>query len=146
MAEGVGQAIISDLVSLCGRLYNASSGKQSGLCLYCDEFSNIVRDEFVNLLNKAGGAGIKVTALTQTVNDLGASVGSQDRAKMLLGNFGTITMLRVSNEDTASVLTRCVESIKTRTSTPSTMSNDRPDKESGELFTTYNTDQISETN
>jgi conjugative coupling factor TraD (TOL family) len=145
MAEAVGQAIISDLVSLCGRLYSASTHKLIRLNLYCDEFSNIVRDEFVNLLNKAGGAGICVTALTQTVNDLGAVLG-QDKAKMLLGNFGTMTMLRVSNEDTASILTRCLENIKTRTSTPSTMSNDKSDSSSGELFTTYNTDTINESN
>lgn len=147
MAEAVGQAIISDLVSLCGRLYSASSEVPIGLDLYCDEFSNIVRDEFVNLLNKAGGAGIRVTALTQTVNDLGAAMGgNQDKAKMLLGNFGTMSMLRVSNEDTASTLTRCLENIKTRSSTPSTMSNDRADSDNGELFTTYNTDTITEAN
>ena len=38
-----------------------------------------------------------------TINDLGAAFsGNADKAKMLMGNFGTMTMLRVSNEDTAS--------------------------------------------
>ena len=144
-SEAVGQAIISDLVSLCGRLYNESSKIPYILNLYCDEFSNIVREEFVTLLNKAGGIGIRVTALTQTINDLGAAFSdSQDKAKMLLGNFGTLTMLRVANDDTASNFTECLESIRARTSTPSTMSNDRADGNSGELFTTYNTDAISE--
>jgi conjugative coupling factor TraD (TOL family) len=146
MAESVGQAMIADLVSLCGRLYNQGRS-ESVLNLYCDEFSNIVRDEFINLLNKAGGAGIRVTALTQTVNDLGAAMGGcSDKAKMLLGNFGTMTMLRVSNQDTAETFTRCLESIRTRFSTPSTMSNDKAGSENGELFSTYNTDTIAETN
>ena len=145
MAEAVGQAIIADLVSLCGRIYTRGGANQSSLCLHCDEFSNIVRDEFVNLLNKAGGAGIKVSAYTQTINDLGAAFsGNADKAKMLMGNFGTLTMLRVSNEDTASLFTKCVEQIKTRSKVPFTMSNDKSESQNGELFTTNNSDQISE--
>ncbi len=146
MAEAVGQAVIADLVSLCGRLYSESGADgHASLCLHCDEFSNIVRDEFINLLNKAGGAGIKVSAYTQTVNDLGAAFGNnQDKQKMLLGNFGTMTMLRVSNEDTAATFTKCLEQVRARSSVPSTMSNDRADDKDGELFTTYNTDAISE--
>src|SRR3990167_2856660 len=147
MAEAVGQAIIADLVSLCGRIYTRGGANQSSLCLHCDEFSNIVRDEFVNLLNKAGGAGIKVSAYTQTINDLGAAFsGNADKAKMLMGNFGTLTMLRVSNEDTASLFTRCVEQVKTRSTLPSTMSNDLSKNQNKELFTTHNTYQILEEN
>ncbi len=145
MAETVGQAIIADLVSLCGRIYSESSGRKTPLCLHCDEFSNIVRDEFINLLNKAGGAGIKVSAYTQTINDLGAAFGNNtDKPKMLMGNFGTITMLRVSNDDTAKNFTDCLEKVRTRSSTPSTRSNDMPDEEEGKLFTTANSDTIVE--
>ena len=143
MAEAVGKAIIADLVSLCGRLYSETS--RGCLNLHCDEFSNIVQDEFINLLNKAGGAGIRVTAYTQTVNDLGAAFGSnRDKPKMLLGNFGNIVMLRVSNEDTAEAFTRCLQTVKTRSTLPSTMANDRADGNDGELFTTFNTDIITE--
>ncbi len=145
VAESVGQATIADLVSLCGRLYNESGQTPMTLNLYCDEFSDIVREEFITLLNKAGGTGIRVTALTQTLNDLGAAFSSHDKPKMLLGNFGTLTTLRVNNEDTATNLTRCLELIRARSSTPSTMSNDRSDSENGELFTTYNTDTVAET-
>ena len=95
---------------------------------------------------KAGGVGIRVTALTQTINDMGAAMGGNaDKPKMLIGNFGTITMLRVSNDDTALNFTRCLEMVRTRSSTPSTMSNDRADSDNGELFTTYNTDTVTET-
>ena len=98
----------------------------------------------INLLNKAGGAGIKIAAYTQTVNDLGASMDSADKTKMLIGNFGTINCLRVGNEDTANIIVDCIQKIRARSSTPSTMSNDKSDSK-GELFTTYNTDQVSET-
>lgn len=145
MSNAVGQALIADLVTLCGKLYKTEPDKKFPLCLHVDEFSNIVRDEFINLLNKAGGAGIKVAAYTQTVNDLGAVFGSnKDKMKMLLGNFGTMIMLRVANRDTAETFTLCLEEINARSSTPSTMSNDRSDNDSGELFTTYNTDTVNE--
>ncbi len=143
MADAVGQAIIADLVSLCGRLYNEGA-QNTSLCLHCDEFSNIVRNEFVNLLNKAGGVGIKVSAYTQTINDLGAAFENKDKAKMLMGNFGTVSMLRVSNEDTAAIFTRCTEQVRSRTSLPSTMANDQPDSHENKLFTTHNTDIVTE--
>lgn len=144
MSDAVGQATISDLVSLCGRMYKDPHQNLS-LKLHADEFSEIVRDEFITLLNKAGGAGIHVTAYTQTVNDLGVVFGSnQDKPKMLLGNFGTTIMMRISNMDTAKVFTECLEDVRARTRTPSTMSNDRGKGGSGELFTTYNTDSIVE--
>ncbi len=147
MAEAVGQAMISDLVSLAGRLYKESGAGQqkSSLCIHVDEFAEVVREEFVTLLNKAGGAGFKVTAYTQTVNDIAATFGSnKDKAEMIMGNFGTKIMLRVANEDTARVMTNAVEEVTTRSSTPSTMSNDKADGSGGELFTSYNTDAVSD--
>lgn len=145
VAEGVGQAVIADLVSLCGRLYKTTADKKASLCLHCDEFSNIVRDEFINLLNKAGGAGVKVTAYTQTINDLGAAFGgNRDKAQMLVGNFGTTICLLVENEDTARAFTDCLEHVRARSSVPSTMSNDKSDHNEGALFTSYNTDTVTE--
>lgn len=144
MAEAVGRAIISDLVSLCGRLYKETPDPNRLLYLHADEFSEIVQDDFISLLNKARGAGVRVTAYTQTVNDLGVAFGSNsDKPKMLLGNFSNMIMMRVGNLDTARIFTECLEEIRARSTTPSTMSNDKADGH-GELFTTYNTDTISE--
>ena len=145
MSEAVGQAIIADLVSLCGRLYKEGQSSDHLLYLHADEFSEIVRDEFIILLNKARGAGVRVTAYTQTVNDLGVAFGSShDKPKMLLGNFSNMLMMRVGNLDTARIFTDCLEEVHTRSTTPSTMSTDRPNGEDGELFTTYNTDSVQE--
>ena len=145
MAEAVGQAMISDAVSLAGRLYKEGDKSGDSLCIHVDEFSEVVRDEFITLLNKAGGAGFKVTAYTQTVNDIAATFGgNKDKAQMIMGNFGTKIMLRVANDETAKVMTEAVEEVRARTSTPSTMSNDKADGSSGELFTSYNTDSINE--
>lgn len=145
MAEAVSQALIADLVTLCGKLYKATPAKKFPLCLHVDEFSNMVRDEFINLLNKAGGAGIKVSAYTQTVNDLGAVFGAnKDKMKMLLGNFGTMVMLRVANQDTAEVFVNCLERTQTRNVTPYTSTSDNPSAKNSDLFSTQNSDSIKE--
>jgi conjugative coupling factor TraD (SXT/TOL subfamily) len=140
MCEAVGQAVIADLISLCGRAYKAQTPQN--LCLHADEFSDIVREDFITLLNKAGGAGIQVTAYTQTVNDLGAAFGrSQDKPKMLLGNFGTTIMMRIANQDTARVFTNCLETIHARSTTPMSIVNDQTNT----TYNTTNADQIQET-
>jgi len=145
MAKAVSQALIADLVTLVGKLYKTAPDKKFPLCLHVDEFSNLVRDEFINLLNKAGGAGIKVAAYTQTMNDLGAVFGSNPhKPKMLLGNFGTVIMLRVANVDTAETLVECLEKTQTRSMTPYTTTSDKPDTQDGDFFTTQNTDSVNE--
>ena len=145
MSEAIGQALIADLVSLAGRMYKDTKSQNDTLKIHADEFAEIVRDEFVTLLNKAGGAGYGVTAYTQTKNDIGAVFGgNSDKPEMLMGNFGTKIMLRVANDETAKVMTDAVEEVRARSVTPSTMSNDKADGSSGDLFTTSNTDAITE--
>lgn len=148
-ADAVGQAIIADLVSLCGRRYKRTKAGENlnRVCLHADEFSEIVRDDFITLLNKAGGAGVQVCAYTQTLSDLGAAfAGNPDKPQMLLGNFGTLVALRIapSAMGTATVLTACVEKTIVRSTTPSTMSQDRGAATDGELFSTQNTDTVRE--
>ncbi len=145
MSEAVGQAFIADLVSLAGRMYKEGGDQKYSLKLHADEFAEIVREEFVTLLNKAGGAGVAVTAYTQTKNDIGTAFGSNhDKPEMIMGNFGTKVMLRVDNDETAKVMTDAVEEVRVWTITPSTMSNDKAESADGELFNTSNTDTISE--
>lgn len=142
MAEAIGKAVSSDLISVCGRLYKDVPQKRL-FKLHLDEFNSFVGDAVVQLLNKSGGAGIKVTAYTQTVNDIGAALGNKDKAEMILGNFGTIGVMMISNRPTAEVITSIIEKVKVRTTTPSSMSNDHSDGNDA-LFTSSNTDQIAE--
>lgn len=144
MSEAIGKSLISDLVSVAGRIYKESDKKHLVYC-HCDEFSEIVQDEFVTLLNKAGGSGVRITSYSQTINDIASAFGSnRDKAKQLIGNFGSIGMLRVQNLETARIFTECLEQVTVRNSTPSSSASDRPDKENGELFNSFNTDTISE--
>ena len=49
------------------------------ISLRADEFNELIGDEFVPLLNKAGGAGFQVTAYTQTWSDVEARIGTRPK-------------------------------------------------------------------
>lgn len=142
VSVALGKAIISDLVSCAGRIYNAN--EHYDLCLYCDEFSEIVQDEFVTLLNKAGGAGFRVIAAGQTINDLGAAFsGNQDKAKMLEGNFQSQIFLRVKNKDTAMVLVDQLSEVEVVSRMEGSSASDTPQGDEGIYFNTGNDIRIS---
>ncbi|TAL56897.1 type IV conjugative transfer system coupling protein TraD [Pandoraea sp.] len=112
VAAAVGNAMFADLTSTAGRIYKYGNGfgqtrqgAKRSIDLYADEFNELCGDEFIPMLNKAGGAGVRVTALTQTDADIEAKIGSKAKAQQMFGNFNTLVMLRVKNSSTAEVLT-----------------------------------------
>lgn len=112
VASAVGNAMFADLTSTAGRLYKFGAGYgQSGklgkrrLAIHGDEFNELIGDEFVPMLNKAGGAGYQVTVYTQTWSDVEAKIGSKAKADQIGGNLNTLIMLRVKNTATAEILT-----------------------------------------
>ena len=107
VASAIGNAMFADLVSVAGYIYkfgvpNATS--QPRIALHADEFNELIGDEFVPLLNKAGGAGFQVTAYTQTWSDVQAQIGSKAKAGQVAGNFNSLIMLRVRELATAEML------------------------------------------
>ncbi|MBY8168164.1 type IV conjugative transfer system coupling protein TraD [Vibrio fluvialis] len=114
VATAVGNAMFNDLVSVAGELYK--HGKGAGLpqtastyqlpeiFLHADEFNSLCGEEFVPMVNQSGGAGIRITAYTQTVQDIEAKVGSAAVTQQIVGNFNTLIMMRVQNEETANIL------------------------------------------
>ncbi len=57
--------------------------------IHADQFNELFGDEFIPLLNKAGGAGFQVSAYTQTCSDVEARIGSLAEAGQIAGNFNT---------------------------------------------------------
>ena len=111
VAVAVGNSMLADLTSVAGYLYKRiaegdSPGEKCGrITVHADEFNELARDEFIPLLNKAGGAGIQVTAYTQTAADMEVAVGDLARAEQMRGNMNTLIVMRVKNELTARILT-----------------------------------------
>ncbi len=93
--------MFADLVSVAGHLYKfgVDSGLPGGkpgtkptINLHADEFNELMGDEFIPLVNKGGGAGVQVTAYTQTLSDIEARLGNRAKAGQVIGNFNNLFM------------------------------------------------------
>lgn len=144
IAQAVGKAFLSDLVSTAGKLYKDSTACYR-LNLHCDELSEIIQDSFVKILNKAGGAGFQVTAYAQTKQDMEVALGSKAKAEVTEGNLNTLIMLRVKNEETANLLVKVLPQVGVLDHTQVSMVNDMPKGEEGVYFNTTNEDRVQAT-
>ena len=107
VARAVGNAMFADLASAIGRLYANTEGTpvKKRIAIHADEFNDLVGPHLQPLLSKAGAAGVQITAYTQTLADIEASLeGGRPAASQLVGNFNSLVMLRVRTLDTARVL------------------------------------------
>ena len=118
VAGAVGASMFADLTSIAGRLYKhgldrglpePADGKRRlrmpRVAIHADEFSELVGDQFIPMINKAGGAGFQVNAYTQTGSDILAGIGDAAKAGQIRGNFNSLIMLRVKSTETAEYLT-----------------------------------------
>ncbi|MBA2650294.1 MAG: type IV conjugative transfer system coupling protein TraD [Legionella sp.] len=144
IAQAVGKAFLSDLVSTAGKIYKESNANYR-LNLHCDELSEIIQDSFVKILNKAGGAGFQVTAYAQTKQDMEVALGSRAKAEVTEGNLNTLIMLRVKNEETANLLVKVLPKVGVVDHTQVSMVNDTPHGEDGIYFNTTNEDRVQTT-
>lgn len=150
VASAVGNAMLAELTSVSGQIYKFGHGYgQSGITgkrwinLHVDEFNEIAGDEFIPILNKAGGAGMRVTAYTQTVPDIEAKVGSKAKAQQMIGNFNTLIMLRVKEISTAELLIKQLPDVRVITGTLTSGAGDIASPEGYEDFTSRNEDRLS---
>ncbi len=155
VGAAVGNSMFADLTSVAGQLYKfgmnyglpdiGKADKQPAISVHADEFNEIIGDEFVPLLNKAGGAGFQVTAYTQTWADVEARIGSRAKAEQIGGNFNSLIMLRVKNFDTAKILTDQLPKVQLVSKTAVSGVTDVADPSSPTEFTSRNEDRITET-
>lgn len=134
VAAAVGNSMFADLVSVAGHLYKfglndglpGSSEKPPPINLHCDEFNELMGEEFIPLVNKGGGASIQVTAYTQTLSDIQARIGSAPKAGQVVGNFNNLIMLRVRETATAELLTKQLPQVEVRSRQVSSGVTDTP--------------------
>ena len=132
VATAVGNAMFNDLVSNAGLMYK--QGKNVGLpsldgkkkiempeiYVHADEFNSLVGDEFVPMVNQSGGAGVRICAYTQTLQDLDAKFGTttgNPKSMQIVGNFNTLIMMRVQNEETAALMTSKLPNVPVKEAT-----------------------------
>ncbi len=148
VAAAVGNSMFSDLVSVAGHIYKfgiddglpgATSGKVA-INVHADEFNELMGEEFIPMINKGGGAGMQVTAYTQTMSDIEAKIGSRAKAGQVIGNFNNLFMLRVRETATAELLTNQLPKVQVFSSTPASSANDSINGKAA--FTSNTQDQI----
>jgi len=148
VAAAVGNSMFSDLVSAAVHIYKfgiddglpgAGSGKVA-INVHADEFNELMGEEFIPMINKGGGAGMQVTAYTQTMSDIEAKIGSRAKAGQVIGNFNNLFMLRVRETATAELLTNQLPKVQVFTSTPASSANDAVNGKTAFISNTH--DQI----
>lgn len=149
VASAVGNSMFADLVSVAGHIYK--HGIHAGLPgegdnkvpinLHCDEFNELMGEEFIPLINKGGGAGMQVTAYTQTSSDIEARIGNAAKTAQVQGNFNNLIMLRVRENRTAELLTTQLPQVEIYTKTLVSGHQDT-DISAGQDFTSSTQDRV----
>ncbi|MGJ8518360.1 type IV conjugative transfer system coupling protein TraD [Carnimonas bestiolae] len=153
VAQAVGNSMFADIVSVAGHIYKfgvddglpviqGQSTKKPAINLHCDEFNELMGDEFIPLINKGGGAGVQVTAYTQTASDIEASIGNKAKAGQVVGNFNNLIMLRVREEATAKLLTNQLPKVAVSTRLHVSMASDSGNVDSEQDFSSSAGDRI----
>ena len=153
VSSAVGNSMLSDLVSVGGKLYKTGldphhpTGKivLPTICCHFDEVNEICGPEFVPMVNKLGGSGFRITAYTQSMFDIEAKVGDKAKAGQILDNFNHLVMLRVRSVNTANLLAEQVPQVDVVHITPSTGVSDSAADGSGVDFTSRNVDIVTST-
>jgi hypothetical protein len=142
--------MFADLTSVAGSLYKFGTGRglpgetvARRIAIHADEFNELIGDEFIPLLNKAGGAGFQVTAYTQTWSDVEARIGSRAKAGQIVGNFNTLIMLRVKEVATAELLTSQLPEVRVVSTLVSSSVSDTNDPGDFADFASRNEDRIT---
>jgi conjugal transfer pilus assembly protein TraD len=150
VAAAVGNSMFADLTSVAGSIYKFGTGRglpgetpPRRIAIHADEFNELIGDEFIPLLNKAGGAGFQVTAYTQTWSDVEARIGSQAKAGQIAGNFNTLIMLRVKEVATAELLTSQLPEVRVVSTIVSSSVSDTNDPGDFADFASRNEDRIT---
>lgn len=154
VASAVGNSMFSDLVSVAGHIYKfgvddglpgASADKKIPINVHADEFNELMGDEFVPMINKGGGAGIQVTAYTQTLSDIEARIGNRAKAGQVIGNFNNLFMLRVRETATAELLTKQLPKVDVYATSVMSAATDSSDPHSNTAFTSNTQDRVTTT-
>lgn len=152
VSSAVGNSMFADLVSTAGSIYKHGvehgmlDGKKNlmpKICLHADEFNELMGDEFLPMVNKSGGAGIQITAYSQSRSDIEARLGDSSKARQVEGNFNNLIMLRVKEKTTAELLTDQLPEVEIAQKMTVSGANDSSDTDNTIDFTTSTQDRIS---
>jgi len=154
VAAAVGNSMFADLVSVAGHIYKfgiddglpgSDNKSKVPINLHADEFNELMGEEFLPMINKGGGAGLQITAYTQTMSDIEARIGSKPKAGQVIGNFNNLIMLRVRETATAELLTDQLPKVEVYSALTISGATDSSDPHSHSAFTSNTMNRITAT-
>ena len=154
VAAAVGNSMFSDLVSVAGHIYKfgiddglpgASANTKVPINVHADEFNELMGDEFIPMVNKGGGAGLQITAYTQTLSDIEARINNRAKAGQVIGNFNNLFMLRVRETVTAELLTKQLPKVEVYTTAIVSGATDSSDPGGHTAFSSNTQDRVTST-
>jgi len=98
VASAIGALAIADLAARAGMRYNL--GINQRITLVVDEIANVINQPLIEILNKGAEGGIQSICAMQTLADLAKRLGSEDAARMALGNLNNLFALRSKDRPT----------------------------------------------
>ena len=98
VASAIGALAIADLAARAGMRYNLGVNRR--ITLVVDEIANVINQPLIEILNKGAEGGIHSICAMQTLADLAKRLGSEDAARMALGNLNNLFALRSKDRPT----------------------------------------------
>lgn len=139
VASAIGALSLADLAARAGMRYNLGGYRR--ISLFVDEVSNVINQPLIEILNKGAEGGIFTTCAMQTLADLAKRLGSEDAARMALGNLNNLIALRSKDRPTQDFI---VETFgKTAIHTLSVGLNNASDVHLGDFTSAYSS-QLTE--
>jgi len=133
-AKAVIRMALQDFTSFVGARYSYMMSQRNFVNLVIDEFSEIVDSSFINLLNKAGGANIRIFLASQSVADLESELRSAAKAQQIFDNLNNKIWLRTTDMSTAKVFSDAVGSVSVSQSNSGFSVSPNTDSEDGTVF------------
>jgi conjugal transfer pilus assembly protein TraD len=103
VASAIGALALADQAARAGMRYNLGTYRR--ISLFVDEASNVINLPLIEILNKGAEGGIFATCAMQTLADLSKRLGSEDAARMALGNLNNLIALRTKDRPTQDFVT-----------------------------------------
>lgn len=114
IAQAIGSILLADIASTLGSIYNFAANP-ADCYLFVDETAEVANDQLTQVLNKGGGAGMKVFLAMQSIADLSVCFQSKkDKAEQMLGNLNNLICLRVQSVETAQYVSDKFSEVGTR--------------------------------
>ena len=132
IGSAIGSMVLADLAAVAGERYNAGDTKDR-IWLFVDEASEVVNAPLVQILNKGRGAGFIAICAAQTMADYAARLGSENKARQVLGNMNSMIALRTVDAGTQRYIAESLESARLREVRRSMSGSTSSDKPVGEF-------------